>query len=195
MTADEQVEARAKDALAAGDEDAALTLWMKAYADRIYRFCFRMLRDPGDAEDATQVTFIQAFEGLSRFKGESKAKTWLFSIALNRCKDMRKGRERRRQGVASTGTDESADSGPSAEKRLAMQDDASIACECLTELEPEHRTLLLLRYTEGFSCEEIAAMTGDGADRVRGVVYRAMKRLQECAKRKGEALEPRRQAK
>ena len=56
---------------------------VNAYSDQIYRLALKMLRDPQDAEDILQETFINAYHGFSGFKGNSKISTWLYRIAAN----------------------------------------------------------------------------------------------------------------
>ena len=57
----------------------------KQYSKRIYNFAFRMTGDKDDASDITQETFIQGFNSLDKFKGESQIYTWLYKIAKNKC--------------------------------------------------------------------------------------------------------------
>jgi len=56
---------------------------VKAYSDPIYRLALKMLRDPQDAEDILQETFLKALHGFADFKGNSKISTWLYRIATN----------------------------------------------------------------------------------------------------------------
>ena len=57
----------------------------------LLRLCFIQLRDRTMAEDAVQETFIKAFRTWASFRGECSEKTWLIRIAMNTCKDMRRG--------------------------------------------------------------------------------------------------------
>ena len=52
--------------------------------------CCVYLRDASMAEDAVQETFLKAYRALDSFKGDSSEKTWLYSIAMNVCRDMRR---------------------------------------------------------------------------------------------------------
>jgi hypothetical protein len=55
------------------------------YESKVYRLAIRMLRNPQDAEDALQETFIQVYRGLPGFEGRSAFSTWLFRLATNAC--------------------------------------------------------------------------------------------------------------
>lgn len=55
------------------------------YSKRIYNLAYRMTGNKEDASDITQETFIQAFQSIEKFKGESQIYTWLYQIAKNKC--------------------------------------------------------------------------------------------------------------
>jgi RNA polymerase sigma factor (sigma-70 family) len=55
------------------------------YSKRIYNLAYRMTGDVDDAHDITQETFIQAYNSIQTFKGESQIYTWLYQIAKNKC--------------------------------------------------------------------------------------------------------------
>lgn len=55
------------------------------YSRKVYNLAFRITGSRQDAEDVTQETFMQAYQNLDRFKGESNIYTWLYKIALNNC--------------------------------------------------------------------------------------------------------------
>lgn len=54
------------------------------------RMCYLYLRDEQDAEDAVQETFLRAMRSLERYRGECSEKTWLVTLAVNICRDMRR---------------------------------------------------------------------------------------------------------
>ena len=55
----------------------------RAHVDRVYGLCLRMTGNVGEAEDCTQEAFIQAWNKLSRFRGDSSFGTWLHRVAVN----------------------------------------------------------------------------------------------------------------
>lgn len=63
---------------------------IRLYEKELLRTCCVYLRDWDMAQDAVQETFINAYRALDSFRGESREKTWLYSIALNVCRDMRR---------------------------------------------------------------------------------------------------------
>ena len=60
----------------------------------IHSLCYRLTGSMEEAEDLAQDTFLQAFQSRADFRGESKASTWLYRIAVNRCLNWRKRQER-----------------------------------------------------------------------------------------------------
>lgn len=63
---------------------------VRQYEKDLLRICCMYLRDVSLAEDAVQETFLRAYRHMGAFRGESSEKTWLISIALNVCRDMRR---------------------------------------------------------------------------------------------------------
>ena len=63
---------------------------IRHYEKDLLRICCMYLRDVSLAEDAVQEAFIKAYKHMDSFRGESSEKTWLFSIAVNVCRDMRR---------------------------------------------------------------------------------------------------------
>ena len=74
------------------DERAA---WLEGAVQRweksLIRISYAYLGDAALAEDAVQETFLKAWKGYDRFRGEAEEKTWLMRIAINTCKDVRRG--------------------------------------------------------------------------------------------------------
>jgi len=119
-----------------------------------------MLRNPDEAEDMVQDTFVRLYRALPRYEERQRFESWLFQILGNCCRTANtvQHRETRR-----TIADENA------VLHLAADDDTARAAEsawsdtvrrALAELPEYNREIFLLHYIEGFSYEEIARMTG-----------------------------------
>ncbi|MCX7642341.1 MAG: sigma-70 family RNA polymerase sigma factor, partial [Armatimonadetes bacterium] len=63
----------------------AFALLLQRYRNRIFNLAWQLLGDRDEAEDVAQETFLQAFEHLHEFRGESQISTWLYRIAVNAC--------------------------------------------------------------------------------------------------------------
>lgn len=64
---------------------------MERWEQSLLRTCYAYLGDVALAEDAVQETFLKAWKGIDRFRGNASEKTWLMRIAINTCKDVRRG--------------------------------------------------------------------------------------------------------
>lgn len=72
------------------EKQEKLCALMERYERDLLRMCCVYLRDAAMAEDAVQESFFKAYKALDTFRGESSEKTWLYSIAMNVCRDMRR---------------------------------------------------------------------------------------------------------
>lgn len=188
----DSVESRVFEALDRGDDRRALALLMDAYGTSIYRFCRQMVADEALADDAHQVTFIQAFEGLSGFSRRSSARTWLFSIARHRCLDALKSRNRRRSrflpllDFLKPGAEPEVDD-PHEEDRLIRISRRRELADCLDRLQVKAKTALLLRFHEELSFHEMAEVCGERAPTLQARVARSLPVLRRCLERRDQA--------
>src|SRR5512135_1896718 len=69
-----------------GDAES-YSILVDRYKSMIYNLAFRMVGDEDTAKDIAQESFIAAYSGLGQFRFGSKFSSWLYSIALNKCRD------------------------------------------------------------------------------------------------------------
>lgn len=168
-------------AAVAGEREAFEAL-VRRHQTRIVNYAMAIVKDPADAEDVAQETFIRAYRSLARFRGDSSFKTWLYTIATNAA---RTGLERRgRRGRVEDGSlDDEA--GPLAAADVPAGDaDAETALvrreaidRALAALPPDLRVAVVLRDVEGLDYKEIAAATGAPIGTVESRIFRARRRL------------------
>lgn len=146
------------------------------YQESLLRMCFADLGDVALAEDAVQETFLKAYRSLSEFRGESSEKTWLLRIAVNTCRDMRRGAWFRHvnRGVA---LDELGE--PSAPD--APFDDT--LTRAVMALKPRYREAILLCYYQGLTGQQAADVLGI----TRAAVMHRLKKAKEVLKKQLEA--------
>jgi RNA polymerase sigma-70 factor (ECF subfamily) len=184
------VERQAQAALDRSDRRGALTILMRGYGEAVFQFCRRNLRDPALAEDVHQQVFIQAYEDLPRFSRRSGWKTWLFGIAHHRCLDAAKGNRRflaRFTSSDQAGNPEDPASPP--EERLVRRVVEQAVSQCLGSLAPAARSAVSLRYTEGFTFEEMAVICGEKAGTLQARVARALPVVKRCLESRGVSNE------
>lgn len=144
---------------------------------QVYYVALRMLGDPVQAEDATHDVFVKVFRSLDRFRGESCIRTWLYRITMNHCQNMLKSWQHR--NIHSNAEDALWDTsvGPdeSPLQLLETQELGARIQKTLDALPWEYRKLLLLVADEELSYEQIARITEQSVDAVRGKLHRARK--------------------
>ena len=154
----------------------------RAHERALYSHVARILGPGPDAEDVVQDAFVSAWRSISGFEGTS-FKAWLFRIARNRASDVIRAQKRRAELPLDPPEDDCGDpswaepvaGGPELSD-IAAGHEARAAVEAALSLVPvEQRDALLLRDVEGFSYEEIATLTDQTADAVRGKLHRARK--------------------
>jgi RNA polymerase sigma-70 factor (ECF subfamily) len=170
-------------------DDATFDELMAAHGDAVYSLCLRVLRDPVQAEDIQQQVFLEAHRDFSKFEGRAKRSTWLFSIAINRCKDAIKAGRRRSQRIEANEAAVMAFADPAAgpDAYVVKQGQLADLERCLATLSSDMRLAVLARYLLGMSYEQMAPALNAKADTLQTRVMRALPMLKRCLERKGWA--------
>jgi len=152
---------------------------VRQYQHMVYTACHRVLRNAEDAEEATQDSFVKAYQHLRGFTGSSKFSTWLFSIAYRTA--VSHGRRRRTDGES---VDELAHHPAADSEGSAHSGDLKSNLDrALAQLPPEDASILSFYYLEEMSVEEIVTVTGLGASNVKVKLHRGRKKLAEILER------------
>ena len=165
----------------AGDHAAFDTLVRQHWA-KVASVVSRFLSDPNDVEDATQETFIRAFERLSGFRGEAGLRTWLIRVAINICKNRRGGFWFRRVQLAPGDADVLAnvsDAQALAEATLLRGEQNTVLLTALQRLPEKFRIPITLHYFEDLSGAEIAAILGWNESTVWSRIYAGCRSLRK----------------
>jgi RNA polymerase sigma-70 factor, ECF subfamily len=167
-----------------GDAQAFRAL-VERYQRRVYQLALGMVRDPDEAMDITQETFVRVHRYLPSFKGDSSFFTWTYRIATNLSLDSarRRGRSERVEMDESDADIEAHMDPPSA--ALAGPQKAALNAElkakiddALASLSENHRAILLLREVEGLSYEELARALGIRKGTVMSRLFHARLKMQ-----------------
>lgn len=161
-------------------DDAALGVLYDRYGRLAFGLAYRILGEPGVAEDVVQEAFLSVWRRASSFQaGRGSARSWLMSIVHNAAIDRRRGRYRREQ------TDVQLDD---VAYRLETDTDdmfavvaEGIAAEqvraALDELPPEQRQAIEMAYFSGLTHQEIAERTGTPLGTVKSRMRLGLKKL------------------
>ena len=168
---DEQL---AAEAAREGSDGLAFSALVERFQDRVWRVCYRLMGNAEDAHDAAQEVFVRLFLQRAKFEGRSRYSTWVHGIALRTCLMMRRSRGRRRRYETQAGDESRKHSSPQS------QTDATIDVnQMLEELDDEDRALLILKYAEGHSHDELAEMFELSVSACKMRIARARERLQQ----------------
>jgi RNA polymerase sigma-70 factor (ECF subfamily) len=152
------------------------------YQHRLLRYLLYLTGNREIAEDLFQETWMRVLMRGAQFNGNSRFDTWLFTIARNLVIDLR-----RRRSMASLeemcegGDEERPFEVPSQDKspfdHLSTLESGQLVADALLTLDPLHREVLLLRFREEMSLEEIARMTRAPLSTVKSRLYRGLAAL------------------
>ena len=173
-----------------GDEHAFRVL-VERYTAPIYNLAFRFLREPMEAENVTQETFLRVVSALERVRLDQPFKPYLFRVAVNLCRDLARkkqpalfseltGLARREDGVETVEPSEAIedDAAPLWEQAQKAELRARVGA-AVDALPPIYQAVITLRYAEDFSYEEIAQALELPLNTVRTHLRRAKKQLRK----------------
>ncbi|AIQ48271.1 DNA-directed RNA polymerase subunit sigma [Paenibacillus sp. FSL R7-0273] len=166
---------QAVEAVKAGNKQSYETI-IKLFERQMYTYCFYILKNHTETEDAVQEIFIRAYANLHRYSSRTSFSAWIYKLAYHHLMNLKhkKGRwlrliehykEQQRQ------------------QQVPLTD--SITQELLIYLTIEERHILLLKAVEQYTFEEIGGIMGIGAATVRKKYERLRKKLIERADQKG----------
>ena len=129
-------------------QKARLHRAVQLYSGTVYKIAMVILRNPEDADDAYQETFLRYFKHAPEFESAEHEKAWLITVATNKCKDLLRFRARH----------------PMIDleqiQEFTAEDSDSGILEALMTLPEKFRIVLILYYVEEYRIEEIAKVIG-----------------------------------
>jgi RNA polymerase sigma-70 factor, ECF subfamily len=159
-------------------DTAAFGVLVRRYQERLYHSVYRLVDNAEDAQDVVQDAFLNAYQSLDGFKGDSLFFTWLYRIAVNTAISLkRKQRITVRMDMGRDGEpaidplDPSEDSRPGHALELAEQ--GRQIREALSRLSPEHRAVLVMKDMEGQKYETMAEILQVPIGTIRSRLHRA----------------------
>jgi len=165
------------------------------YSGDIYGLLYRITRDPEEAKDITQETFLRAFKAIAGFRGEASVKTWLFRIAINQSRNrFRWWKRRKRDKTVSLessvapgeaqrpyGEVVAADT-LTPEEDVLRREQAALLQQAISELPRHFREAVVLCDVQGFAYEEIASILEINIGTVKSRISRGRRELRNKLK-------------
>lgn len=165
--------ARAQKGDAAAFEQLVVT-----YRDQVFRLALRMCGNEADADEAAQDAFLSAWKGLPNFRGDSRFSTWLYQLTTHAAIDLL--RRQKRRGETDDITEISvADSAPGPQQQAEQSETRQAVRDAMAQLTPEYRQIVVLRFLQELSYEEIAAALKLPPGTVKSRLNRAKAQLRE----------------
>ena len=157
---------------------------VELYKVRVIKTCYRFLLNQEDAEDISQEVFIQVFQSISSFRGESKLSTWIYRIAVTKSLDELKKRNRKKR-ITTLGRILKLDEvvhflggGSKPDDIFEKNEKMGFIMQALDKLPDNQRVAFTLSKIEGYSNPEIAEIIQTTIDSVESLVKRAKRTLQ-----------------
>ena len=181
-------------ALDEGDQNAYAQL-VDFYRDSLYYTMLKMSNNPYDAEDLTIEAFGKAFKSLSQYAPNFAFSTWLFKIANNNCIDYLRKKKNLSSAIQSkddnmqqelTTNVESKFLDP--EEHIINKEKIVLMREVVEKLKPHYRKLIIMRYFDEFSYDEIVQELGLPLGTVKVQLFRAREFLYNILKNSREKI-------
>jgi RNA polymerase sigma-70 factor, ECF subfamily len=191
---DDSVDEELVDRIRNGDT-ALYEVLMRRYNQRIYRIALSIVRNPSEAEDVMQETYVRGFQHLGDFAGEAKFSTWLTKIAVYEAL----GRVRRltRVGGPKPSFDERLDimdtvkaNEPDPERQAYDQELKLVLERAIDALPDSYRSVFVLRVVEGLDVNETAAALDIGVENVKTRLHRGRALLRKELERRAGIVAP-----
>ena len=159
-----------------GDQEAFAVLF-EAHRDKVFSIALRFSGDRAAAMDIAQEAFLKLLAHIKDFRQDARFDTWLYRVVVNACLDHQR-RRRRLLPVIEDLLDSIRPSKDNALTNLLQAEAADYVRRTVARLAPEYRVVVVLRYTEGLSYEEIAEILGCSKGTVASRLSRAHKILE-----------------
>ena len=165
------------------DDERAFGELVHRYESKVYSLALKMLRNPEDAEDVLQDTFLRAYRGIKSFQGNSTFSTWIYRITANSA--LMRLRRKHLPTVSIDDADEReapiniADWAPGPVEQLLTQETQQAMNDAVQSLPPEFRQVFVLRDIEELSNSEVAEILDLSVAAVKSRLHRARLKVRD----------------
>jgi RNA polymerase sigma-70 factor, ECF subfamily len=171
-------------------KEAAFDRLYERYQDYVYNVCLGILANPDDARDCAQEAFLRVYRKVGEFRAEAAFSTWLYRVTVNVCVGHLRKRPKTAAGsLEDENVREIAADGPEVWTGLEREVDEHLVREVVAELPPDYRVVLVLRYFQDLSYEEMVHVLGYSMAQVKVKLHRARRAFARKWAARLEALE------
>lgn len=165
-------------------EGRLFAILVDRYKQALYNYIVQSVRNPEEAADLAQETFLRAYKSLSKYRGQASVKNWMYRIAHNICYDYL----RKKRVSSSTFWEtlvpnyKSQPPKESPEEILIAQDRQRDIKWAIEQLSPTYKEVIILYHFQECSYEEIADILNTPKRTIETRLYRARKKLKDLLK-------------
>lgn len=163
-------------------KEEAYKVVLDTYGNRLMKTCYLILNDEMESEDVVQETFLRVFKNIYSFKGKSSLYTWIYSIAMNLCRDSL----RKRTFDLPFNEDLEIETLETVEESIFENIDRKALRQELVNLPPIYKEVLVLFYFEGLSIKEISEINNENIGTIKSKLSRGRNKLKESLMKGGD---------
>ncbi|NER14152.1 sigma-70 family RNA polymerase sigma factor [Leptobacterium flavescens] len=169
-------------------KQSAYSRLIEDYQQKVFSTCMSFVPNKEDAEDIAQEVFVEVFNSIQKFKGNSKLSTWIYRIAVNKCLEfIRKKNTKKRFAFMQSVFGKSMPADKSSYFTefnhpgvlLANKEQSEILFKAIDKLPKDQKVVFTLHKIEGLSYKEIGTITEKSLSSVESLMFRAKKNLQK----------------
>jgi RNA polymerase sigma factor (sigma-70 family) len=168
-----------------GDESAFKTI-VETFQNMVYNTALSIVQNEEDAEDISQEVFVQVYQSVQNFKGESRFSTWLYRITISKSLDHERRKKRKKRFAFIRSLTESKNEGPvhAADFHhpgvvLDRKENAAIVFKAIRALPTNQRIAFTLHKIEGLSYKEISEVMETSISSVESLIHRGRNNLKK----------------
>lgn len=167
-------------------DDSAFKIIVNTWQDMVYNTSLGIVQNAEDAEDVAQEVFVQVYESIGQFKGDSKFSTWLYRIAVTKSLDhLRKKKRKKRfallQSIFGYNEEEVRHQPDFHHPGISLEnkEKAAILFRAIDKLPDNQKTAFTLHKLEGLSYQEVAEIMESTVSSVESLMHRAKGNLRK----------------
>lgn len=164
--------------LAGSSEDYRVLV--NRYSPMVFHIVRRFETNEADVKDLAQEIFVKTYDQLSQFNGKARFSSWLYTLAMNHCRDYAKNIRRQNKNFSELEEKQLEDElqeDRQADQPILESEQKKALQKALGRLQPEYAEPLLLKYQNGLTYESISEQTGVTVSALKVRVHRARKEL------------------
>jgi RNA polymerase sigma factor (sigma-70 family) len=161
------------------------------FQQKVFSTCISFVPNKEDAEDIAQDVFVEVFNSINKFKGDSKLSTWIYRITTNKCLEFIRKRSAKKRFAflqSITGNELPLDKSTYFTEInhpgiiLENKEKSETLFRAINKLPESQRVMFTLSKIDGLSYKEISEITGNSLSSVESVLFRSKKNLQDILK-------------